>query len=159
MTEHSAEFAARTGSGPPTPPGKDRMRLQVLHVAGCPGAVTLTARLAQLVSDRTEVEQRVVDDLDQATMLRMTGSPTLLIDGVDPFAVAGLPPSLSCRLYRDETGSVSPAPSPAQLREALALALAARSLPGPGRPAVADHRAEQAGSGLVWAGRSGIRLG
>jgi hypothetical protein len=101
------------------------MRLQVLHVADCPGAVTLTARLAQLVSGRTEVEQQVVSDLDQATTLRMTGSPTLLIDGVDPFAVAGLPASLSCRLYRDETGSISGAPSPAQLREALAPVLAA----------------------------------
>ena len=102
------------------------MRLQVLHVAGCPGAVTLAARLAQLVSGRTEVEQQVVGDLDQATTLRMTGSPTLLIDGVDPFAVAGLPASLSCRLYRDETGSISGAPSLAQLREALAPVLAAR---------------------------------
>jgi hypothetical protein len=95
------------------------MRLQVLHVPGCPGAVTLTARLAQLVSGRTEVEQLVVHDLDQAEILQMTGSPTLLIDGVDPFAVAGLPPGLSCRLYRDENGSVSGAPSLAQLRAAL----------------------------------------
>jgi hypothetical protein len=97
-----------------------RMRLQVLHVAGCPGAVMLTARLSQLVSGRTEVEQVLVCDQDQATMLQMTGSPTLLIDGVDPFAVAGLPPSLSCRLYRDENGALSCAPSLAQLRAALA---------------------------------------
>ena len=96
------------------------MRLQVLQVAGCPGAVTLTARLAQLVSGRTAVEQQVVSDLDQATTLRMTGSPTLLIDGVDPFPVAGQPPSLSCRLYLDEIGAVSRAPSLAQLRTALA---------------------------------------
>jgi hypothetical protein len=95
------------------------MRLQVLHVPDCAGAATLTARLAQLVGGDTDIEHQVVSDLDQATMLRMTGSPTLLIDGADPFAVDGLPPSLSCRLYRDENGLVSRAPSLAQLRAAL----------------------------------------
>ena len=34
----------------------------------------------------------------------MYGSPTLLIDGVDPFAEPGQPPSMSCRLYRDDDG-------------------------------------------------------
>ena len=95
------------------------MRLQVLHVADCPGAAMLTARLTRLISGRTEVEQQLVGNQEQAAMLRMTGSPTLLIDGVDPFAAAGLPPSLSCRLYRDENGAFSRAPSLAQLRAVL----------------------------------------
>ncbi|WP_324618442.1 organomercurial lyase [Streptomyces sp. XY413] len=46
----------------------------------------------------------------------MTGSPTLLLDGIDPFAVAGAPASVSCRLYRDADG----APSIRALRQALA---------------------------------------
>jgi hypothetical protein len=49
----------------------------------------------------------------------MTGSPTLLVDGVDPFARPGLTPSVSCRLYRDETGAIAGAPSVAALRRAL----------------------------------------
>jgi hypothetical protein len=52
----------------------------------------------------------------------MTGSPTLLVDGVDPFAVPGAAANLTCRLYRDETGDASGAPSVAQLRHALGLA-------------------------------------
>ena len=99
------------------------MRLQVLHVPGCPGAAELTARVGRLLADRAShatVEQQVVWDLEQAAALRMSGSPTLLIDGTDPFAPAGQPPSLSCRLYRDENGSLSGSPSLAQLREALA---------------------------------------
>ena len=95
------------------------MRLQLLQVPDCPGAATLIGRLSQLAGGRAEVKQQMVHDLDQATLLRMTGSPTLLIDGVDPFAVDGLPPSLSCRIYRDENGSLSSAPSLAQLRAAL----------------------------------------
>jgi hypothetical protein len=92
------------------------MRLQILHVPDCPGAATLTTHLTQLAGGRADVEQQVVSDLDQATALGMTGSPTLLIDGADPFAVAGVPPSLSCRLYRDENSAIARAPSLAQLR-------------------------------------------
>jgi hypothetical protein len=99
------------------------MRLQVVHVPDCPGAAELTARLGLLLSGSgsARIEQQVVNDLDQAAALRMIGSPTLLIDGIDPFAPAGQPPSLSCRLYRDENGTLSGSPSLAQLREALAM--------------------------------------
>ena len=53
------------------------------------------------------------------TRLGMTGSPTLLADGTDPFARPGLNPSISCRLYHDEQGRAVPAPSLGQLRAAL----------------------------------------
>jgi hypothetical protein len=49
----------------------------------------------------------------------MTGSPTLLLDGRDPFARAGQEPAISCRLYRDADGRSGPAPSVAQLRAVL----------------------------------------
>ena len=51
---------------------------------------------------------------------RMHGSPTLLVDGTDPFAVPGQPPSLSCRLYRDAAGRMSGAPTVEALRRVLA---------------------------------------
>jgi hypothetical protein len=51
----------------------------------------------------------------------MTGSPTLLADGADPFARPGLLPAVSCRLYRDEHGRQVPSPSAAQLRAVLGL--------------------------------------
>jgi hypothetical protein len=63
----------------------------------------------------------------------MHGSPTLLIDGVDPFAEPGQPPSMSCRPYRDENGQLSVAPSLSQLRQAIEQALV--TAPGPGDPA------------------------
>ena len=52
----------------------------------------------------------------------MRGSPTLLIDGTDPFGGPGQPPSLSCRLYGDEAGRPGGAPSVRALRQALAAA-------------------------------------
>ena len=42
----------------------------------------------------------------------MTGSPTLLINGVDPFALGTSGEcSIACRLYRDENNQIVPAPS------------------------------------------------
>ena len=81
------------------------MRLVVLHVPGCPNAPTLAARVAELVAGRARVEQRVVHDYGEAAALGMRGSPTLLVDGIDPFARADQRPRLSGRLYRDEAGA------------------------------------------------------
>jgi len=74
----------------------------------------------------------VISDEDEAARWRMHGSPTLLIDGVDPFAELGQPPGMSCRLYRDDEGRTSGAPSVGQLRHAIEQALAAGA--GPGDP-------------------------
>jgi hypothetical protein len=98
------------------------VRLEVLHVSDCPNTAVLTARLAEALSGRRDVviEQREISDRAEARRRGMAGSPTLLIDGVDRFAVAGQASSLSCRLYIDEAGAVSGAPSLAQLRSVLA---------------------------------------
>ncbi len=48
----------------------------------------------------------------------MTGSPTVLFDGADPFAVPGAEPSVSCRLYRGVDGHVE-GPGIEGLRRAL----------------------------------------
>ena len=98
------------------------MKLEVLHVPDCPNTAMLADRLGTLITSRGDlvVEHRVIRDQTEATERGMTGSPTLLLDGVDPFAVTGAAPSMSCRLYRDEAGAVSGVPSVAQLRTALA---------------------------------------
>lgn len=94
------------------------MRLEILHVPDCPNAGLLERRLLDALGarrDEIELTLRMIDDPELATELGMTGSPTLLVDGRDPFAEPGRPPSLSCRLYRDERD----APSVAALRNAL----------------------------------------
>jgi hypothetical protein len=95
------------------------MTLEILQVPGCPGADLLEDRLAGLLTGRPRVIRRVVTGQAEAEQLGMTGSPTLLVDGADPFARPGQPPSISCRLYLDEYGRQSPVPSPGQLRAAL----------------------------------------
>ena len=55
---------------------------------------------------------------DVAERYKFRGSPTLLIDGVDPFADLDAPIGLSCRLYKTEHG-YSGAPTLDQLRAVL----------------------------------------
>jgi hypothetical protein len=98
------------------------MRIDVLTVSDCPNRPVMTERLESVLAGRTGVaiSHVVVDDEAEAVRLGMHGSPTLLIDGVDPFAEPGELASVSCRLYRDADGRASGAPSVDELRRVLA---------------------------------------
>ena len=99
------------------------MELTLLTVPACPNAAAFEERLAAALAGRPGVvHRREVRDERAAAQAGMYGSPTLLINGVDPFALPGQAPSLSCRLYRDAAGRLAPAPSVEALRQALAAA-------------------------------------
>ncbi|MFI0004746.1 MULTISPECIES: hypothetical protein [Streptomyces albovinaceus subgroup] len=96
------------------------MRITVLTVPGCPNAAPAMERVTAALAGRTaEVELIEVHDQDRAAALGMTGSPTILLDGIDPFAPAGAEPSVSCRLYRDTDGTATGVPGEAALRAAI----------------------------------------
>lgn len=65
-----------------------------------------------------EVAERVITTEVDAHAFGMHGSPTILIDGHDPFAEAGTPTSMSCRLYRS-SGGFDGAPGVAELIAAI----------------------------------------
>ena len=98
------------------------MELILLTVPACPHAAAFEERLAAALAayPGTVVHHREIADEQEAATAGMHGSPTLLVDGVDPFAAPGQPPSLSCRLYRDAAGQAGPAPPVEALRQALA---------------------------------------
>jgi Alkylmercury lyase len=131
------------------------MQLTVLAVPGCLNAPVLGDRLAAALDGRAGVlvSHQVISDEGEAVRWGMHGSPTLLIDGADPFAGPGQPPSLSCRLYRDDTGHVSGAPSVSQLRQAIEQAPTAAE---PGDPAWLDSLG-RAGRGRVAPADRGLR--
>ena len=97
------------------------MTLEILQVPGCPGADLLAARLDGLLAGRYVITRHIVTSQTDAERLGMTGSPTLLAGGADPFARPDLLPSISCRLYQDQDGRQVAAPSAAQLRAVLGL--------------------------------------
>jgi hypothetical protein len=98
------------------------MEIELLYVPECPHR-----RLARDHVDRAlartrraaVVREREVRSSEEAAHLGMRGSPTILIDGQDPFVDTADPTALSCRLYRSDVG-LSGAPTVEQLVEALA---------------------------------------
>lgn len=101
----------------------------VLSVPGCPNVALMDDLLRIVLADRQGVRviHREVLDLGQAEREGMRGSPTLLVNGIDPFAEQGSQPSVSCRLFRGEDGQARPAPSKAALVAALVQAGASLS--------------------------------
>jgi len=76
------------------------MDLLVLAVEACPHVSEFEERLAVALADLegAVVRRRVIADEAEAAAAGMHGSPTLLVDGSDPFAAPGQPTSMSCRL-------------------------------------------------------------
>ncbi len=84
--------------------------LEVLHVPDCSNLAPMLDRLRQ-VTEFPVVSREVTTDVEAATH-GMAGSPTLLINGVDPFRTSDqYECGVSCRLYRDEDGRLVPVPS------------------------------------------------
>ena len=97
------------------------MEIDLLYVPDCPNS-TAARDLIELALDRTQltavVRQREIHSSEEAERLGMRGSPTIVIDGRDPFAGGAGPAAMSCRLYRSDAG-VSGVPTVSQLIEAL----------------------------------------
>jgi hypothetical protein len=97
------------------------MDIDLLYVPDCPHR-SLARDHVDLALARTRrravVREREIHSSEEADRLGMRGSPTILIDGQDPFADSDEPAGLSCRRYRSEAG-VGGAPSVRQLVEAL----------------------------------------
>lgn len=97
------------------------MDIDLLFVPRCPNRAIARQRLDRALARAglaAVVREREVRSGEEASRLGMRGSPTLLIDGRDPFPGAAEPATLSCRLYRGDAG-LSGAPSVEQLVVAL----------------------------------------
>ncbi|MFE7358241.1 alkylmercury lyase family protein [Streptomyces sp. NPDC057543] len=125
------------------------MHVEMLTVPDCPNGPVLRERLTLALAGRTDVEltEHLVDDQAEAERRGMHGSPTMLVDGRDPFAAPGAAASVSCRLYRGTDGRVGGAPSVEELRRVL------------GTPVTgdADRAADRAGQGRLAPIEGGLR--
>ncbi|WP_241777905.1 hypothetical protein [Streptomyces sp. CT34] len=102
------------------------MEIEVLFVPDCPHRQLAEERLRQALDAvglaTTSFTTRVVGDQAEAERSGFTGSPTILIDGCDPFAEPGALPSVACRIYRTSSG-LAGVPEVGQLQEALRAAV------------------------------------
>lgn len=98
------------------------MDVRLLVVPGCPNTEPVLAALRQVLGElgagEIPVRTVVVETAAEALRLGFPGSPTVLVDGVDPFAEPGRAPGLACRVYRTEAG-VSGIPDLGELRRVL----------------------------------------
>ena len=98
------------------------MRVGLRYFDGCPSWRVAEDRLRQVLEELGRPDVGValerIETLERAQEVAFRGSPTVLVDGDDPFLDEGTPVGLACRLYHTEEGTEG-APSLGQLREAL----------------------------------------
>ena len=83
---------------------------------GCRGETSL--RLASVGRGDERIQRVLVEATDDAHRLRFIGSPTILVDGRDPFATGDEQPALACRVFSTPEGRAG-SPTVGQLVEAL----------------------------------------
>ncbi|MEE9414439.1 MAG: thioredoxin family protein [Acidimicrobiales bacterium] len=96
------------------------MDVTLLYFDDCPNWVEASDHLDLLASEFAgiEITRHVVDTPVEAERTRFHGSPSILIDGEDPFAAPGAPVGLSCRIYQTSEGPAG-SPTLGQLRDAI----------------------------------------
>jgi hypothetical protein len=94
------------------------MRIVVQYFEGCPHARLAEDRLREALQhvrmEDQEVVQERVETPEHAAGIGFRGSPTILIDGKDPFGDEATPVGYACRVYETEQGPQG-APSLRQL--------------------------------------------
>ena len=86
------------------------MKLELLYVEDCPNWRVAAERLDVVAAGRDlVVDLRLVASAEEAEEVQFRGSPTVLVDGRDPFATGDEPFGLACRIYQTPNG---PAGSP-----------------------------------------------
>ncbi len=102
----------------------EMMTIELLYFADCPNWQVTDERLREalrLAGRDDEVEYRTVETEAQAEAVGFAGSPTVLVDGRDPFADPSGEPAaagLSCRVYWTPAG-LAGAPTVEQLVAAI----------------------------------------
>jgi hypothetical protein len=97
------------------------MDIRLLYFDDCPNWRIAQRRLEEALerlNDPSLVMPERIDGAEKAEQIGFRGSPTILINGSDPFADPGAPVGLSCRIYLTPDG-MEPAPTIEQLESAL----------------------------------------
>lgn len=84
------------------------MEVTIRHIEHC-ACVTEAEHRVTMALERAAVRgavvrKQLVRSFEEAERLGFIGSPTILIDGVDPFARAEDAPAMACRIYMSPSG-------------------------------------------------------
>ena len=93
------------------------MEIRIQYFDGCPNWKDAQEALSRLAPD-AHITLQAVETSEEAQRVGFRGSPTILVDGTDPWADMNAPVGLSCRVFQTETG-LAGLPSKTQLEQAL----------------------------------------
>lgn len=102
------------------------MVIELLTVPGCANEDAAIELITTAIADtgvRATFGRTTVSSEEQAQERRFVGSPTILVNGTDPFERGDEQPALACRLYPTPAG-LRGVPALQDLREALKRAAA-----------------------------------
>jgi hypothetical protein len=84
------------------------VRVELLYFDGCPNWTVADERLTEALRaagrDDLDVNRRRVETAVEAEELEFLGSPTIRVDGTDPFASGAEQVGLACRVYATPDG-------------------------------------------------------
>lgn len=95
--------------------------VQLLYFDGCPSWQLARQRVLAAIDAlgmQIPVEYVEVTTMEEAARWGFRGSPTLLVDGEDPWSGGGEPVALACRVY-STPGGIEGSPSLADITAAL----------------------------------------
>jgi hypothetical protein len=97
------------------------MEVTLLYFDDCPNWRVANGHLESLLSEypQMSITRHIVDTPEEAERTGFGGSPSVLINGSDPFADGQEAVGLTCRLYQTADG-LAGSPTREQLREVLA---------------------------------------
>jgi hypothetical protein len=99
------------------------MKITIQYFEGCPHWKLADEPVRRVLQDLSrpdvKLKYQLIDSPEIAEQVGFRGSPTILVDGRDPFTTGAEPAGLTCRVYQTEEGAQG-APSEAQLRNLLA---------------------------------------
>ncbi len=96
-------------------------QIELLVVPDCPNAATAAQLISAAVLDtgaKATIAHTIIASKSQAQQRSFTRSPTILLNGTDPFTQPGAPIALACRLYPTPAGPRG-VPDLAELRQAI----------------------------------------
>lgn len=98
------------------------MEVVLQYSADCPNWQRAAGLVRQVLQELQQPDEvltlRAVTTSEEAEAVGFRGSPTVLVDGVDPFGDTSAPVGLSCRVFPTPDG-LAGAPTLEQLREVL----------------------------------------
>ena len=98
------------------------MKVTIQYFEGCPHWKLADERVRRVIegvpAGEVTLEYELIDSPETAERVGFHGSPTILVDGRDPFVTGIEQIGMSCRVFRTEDG-IQGAPTEAELRKLL----------------------------------------